>query len=71
MTLALFPSISAAMHIPVETYAVRVTDDTGATLVLHLIQVTAAALIRFAFGADLLIADCSMYEGSDGSPPAI
>lgn len=50
---------------PVETYAVRVTDGTGATFVYTSDSSYNASLVRFAFGADLLFTDCSFYEGFD------
>src|SRR5699024_3862605 len=50
---------------PVETYAVRAVDDSGSTLVYTSDSSYNAGLIRFAFGADLLLTDCSFYEGFD------
>lgn len=50
---------------PVETYAVKVTDDTGAIFVYTSDSSYNAGLVRFAFGADLLFTDCSFYEGFD------
>lgn len=50
---------------PVETYAIRVMDDTGATFVYTSDSSYNAGLVRFAFGADLLFTDCSFYEGFD------
>ncbi|MFB9860269.1 MBL fold metallo-hydrolase [Salinicoccus siamensis] len=49
-----------------ETYAIRVTDDTGAVLVYTSDTCYRGSLVRFAFGADLLITDCRLYEGYDG-----
>lgn len=46
----------------VETYAVRIMDDTGATMVYTSDSDYLTSLARFSFGADLLITDCSMYE---------
>ena len=50
---------------PGETYAVRAVDDLGSTLVYTSDSSYNAGLLRFAFGADLLLTDCSFYEGFD------
>lgn len=49
----------------VETYAVRIFDDSGSTLVYTSDSSYQASLVRFAFGADLLLIDSSFYEGFD------
>ncbi|MCG1010018.1 MBL fold metallo-hydrolase [Salinicoccus sp. ID82-1] len=51
---------------PVETYAMRVTDNEGSVFVHTSDSSYRGSLVRFAFGADLLIIDCKLYEGFDG-----
>lgn len=50
---------------PAETYAVRTVDDSGSTFVYTSDSSYNTGLVRFAFGADLLVTDCSFYEGFD------
>ncbi|GAB3063248.1 MBL fold metallo-hydrolase [Salinicoccus sesuvii] len=51
---------------PVETYAIRVTDNEGAVFVHTSDSSYLSSLMRFAFGADILVIDCKLYEGFDG-----
>lgn len=50
---------------PVETYAMKVTDDEGHTLVYTADTSYMDSLAKFAENADVLIAECSHYEGED------
>ena len=50
---------------PVETYAMKINDDTGKTLVYTADTSYKDSLAEFAEGADVLITECSHYEGED------
>lgn len=50
----------------VETYAMRITDDEGKVLVYTADTSYTESLINFAEDADILITECSVYEGEDG-----
>ena len=50
----------------VETYAIKVTDNNGAVFVYTSDTCYRGSLVRFSFGADLLITDSKLYEGYDG-----
>ena len=50
----------------VETYAIRVTDKEGAVCVYTSDTCYRGSLVRFSFGADLLLVDSKLYEGFDG-----
>ena len=50
----------------VETYAIRVTDNDGAVCVYTSDTCYRGSLVRFSFGADLLLVDSKLYEGFDG-----
>ncbi|WP_411843736.1 MBL fold metallo-hydrolase [Salinicoccus sp. HZC-1] len=50
----------------VETYAMRITDDAGHSLVYTADSSYRKSLARFAEDADVLITECSLYEEEDG-----
>ncbi|WP_052256834.1 MBL fold metallo-hydrolase [Salinicoccus sp. YB14-2] len=50
---------------PVETYAMKITDDEGQVLVYTADSSYEDSLTRFAQNADVLITECSHYEGED------
>lgn len=50
---------------PVETYAMKITDDAGRTLVYTADTSYEDSLAHFAQNADILITECSHYEGED------
>src|SRR5699024_2402634 len=50
---------------PVETYAMKVTDDEGLVLVYTADSSYEDSLARFAQNTDVLITECSHYEGED------
>ena len=50
---------------PVETYAMKITDDEGRVLVYTADSSYEDSLTRFAQNADVLITECSHYEGED------
>ena len=50
---------------PVETYAMKITDDEGQTLVYTADTSYTESLVKFAENADVLITECSHYEGED------
>ena len=50
---------------PVETYAMKIMDDEGQILVYTADTSYEESLVRFAQNADVLITECSHYEGED------
>ncbi|MRG86955.1 MBL fold metallo-hydrolase [Salinibacillus xinjiangensis] len=55
-------------HHPVPCYAMRITD--GETTIVYTADTSHfEGLVTFSEGADLLIAECSLYAGMDGSGP--
>src|SRR5699024_1680129 len=50
---------------PVETYAMKITDDEGRTLVYTADTSYEESLVHFTQNADVLITECSHYEGED------
>ncbi len=50
----------------VETYAMRITDDDGHSLVYTADTNYRKSLVKFAEGADVLITECSLYEDEEG-----
>lgn len=50
---------------PVETYAMRITDDEGKVLVYTADSSYMDSLVQFSAGADVLIIECNSYEGED------
>jgi ribonuclease BN (tRNA processing enzyme) len=51
---------------PVETYAIKISDGEKSIVYTADTSFT-SELVEFADGADLLITECSLYEGMDGS----
>lgn len=52
---------------PVETYAMRITDDEGKVLVYTADSSYMDSLVQFSEGADVLITECNSYEGEDAA----
>lgn len=52
---------------PVETYAMRITDDEGKVLVYTADSSYMDSLVAFSEGADALIIECNNYEGEDAA----
>lgn len=50
---------------PVETYAMKITDDEGQVLVYTADTSYRKSLVKFAEDADVLITECSHYEGEE------
>lgn len=50
---------------PVETYAMRITDDEGKVLVYTADSSYMDSLVQFSEGADALVIECNNYEGED------
>lgn len=54
---------------PVACLAVKVRDAAGRTLVYTADGALTDGLVAFCSGADLVVAECSLYAGVDGSAP--